>query len=387
MVMTTKAYCDIAIVGGGIAGLWLRARLRQQSFTVALIEANALGSGQTLHSQGIIHGGLKYSLQGQLSTATQAIQAMPERWQRCLADTGELDLRSAKWLAQEQLLFTTQTLGSRLAGFFASKTLNAAVRSLNAKNYPEFFHNPHFKGQVYALPEPVLQIDTVLAALVKDNYDGMLRGHAVVRNSHTLQIQYNGAELWLKARQIICTAGAGNGIITDQQQLRPLHMVLVRGTLPPFYGHCLGSGDKPRLTITSHQDQQRRMLWYLGGQLAEQGVARSATAQIACAKRELAQIFPWLDWDQMQYATLHIDRAEGRQVRQQRPDYPVVLNQQGILLAWPTKLALTPLLADQILNYLQHLESPMRTAQPLEVLNWPKPTLGHYPWDQDLIWN
>ena len=55
---------DIAIIGGGIAGLWMLSRLRKRGYSALLIESEALGSGQTICSQGIIHGGVKYSLQG-----------------------------------------------------------------------------------------------------------------------------------------------------------------------------------------------------------------------------------------------------------------------------------------------------------------------------------
>ena len=50
---------DILIVGGGIAGLWLNVRLCQQGFSTLLLERDTLGGGQSLKSQGIIHGGAK----------------------------------------------------------------------------------------------------------------------------------------------------------------------------------------------------------------------------------------------------------------------------------------------------------------------------------------
>ena len=68
---------DVAIVGGGIAGLWTAWQLEQHGYTVALFEAQALGSGQTLAAQGIIHGGVKYSLAGQLSESTTELADMP----------------------------------------------------------------------------------------------------------------------------------------------------------------------------------------------------------------------------------------------------------------------------------------------------------------------
>ena len=81
---------DIAIIGGGIAGLWLLARLRQRGYGALLIENQRLGAGQTLCAQGIIHGGAKYSLGGQISDSAAAIAGMPEAWRRCLRGEAEV---------------------------------------------------------------------------------------------------------------------------------------------------------------------------------------------------------------------------------------------------------------------------------------------------------
>ena len=80
--MTLRYSTDIVILGGGIAGLWLLNRLYSEGYQPLLIETKALGSGQTLASQGIIHGGLKYALSGSLTGAANVIADMPRRWRR-----------------------------------------------------------------------------------------------------------------------------------------------------------------------------------------------------------------------------------------------------------------------------------------------------------------
>jgi glycerol-3-phosphate dehydrogenase len=64
---------DVAIVGGGIAGLWLLARLRQRGYGALLIESERLGAGQTICAQGIIHGGAKYACTGRVSDSAKAL--------------------------------------------------------------------------------------------------------------------------------------------------------------------------------------------------------------------------------------------------------------------------------------------------------------------------
>ena len=48
-----------------------------------LLERDSLGGEQTLASQGMIHGGLKYALGGTLTRSSEAIANMPERWRAC----------------------------------------------------------------------------------------------------------------------------------------------------------------------------------------------------------------------------------------------------------------------------------------------------------------
>ncbi len=75
---------DALIIGGGIAGLWLLNCLKSASYRVMLLDKNPLGSGQSVASQGMIHGGIKYALSGSLTSATDAIADMPAHWQACL---------------------------------------------------------------------------------------------------------------------------------------------------------------------------------------------------------------------------------------------------------------------------------------------------------------
>ena len=71
---------NIVILGGGIAGLWLLNRMKAEGYEPILFETESLGGRQTLASQGIIHGGLKYALKGTLGKETQNIASMPNRW-------------------------------------------------------------------------------------------------------------------------------------------------------------------------------------------------------------------------------------------------------------------------------------------------------------------
>ena len=90
---------DVLIVGGGVAGLWLNARLRRLGFATLLVDKGTLGGGQSVKSQGIIHGGTKYALSGALTGASEAIADMPRRWREALEGKGELDLSGVRLLS------------------------------------------------------------------------------------------------------------------------------------------------------------------------------------------------------------------------------------------------------------------------------------------------
>ena len=102
--MSTLITTDVAIIGGGIAGLWLNARLRKLGYSTLLLEQQQLGGGQSLCSQGIIHGGTKYALQGALTGSSEAIADMPGRWQAALDGNGERDLSSVQLLSAAHYL-------------------------------------------------------------------------------------------------------------------------------------------------------------------------------------------------------------------------------------------------------------------------------------------
>ena len=123
---------DVLIVGGGVAGLWLNARLRRLGFATLLVDKGALGGGQSVKSQGIIHGGTKYALSGALTGASEAIADMPRRWREALESKGELDLSGVRLLSDAHYLWSPGTLAGNLTSFFASKAVRSRVGQVRA---------------------------------------------------------------------------------------------------------------------------------------------------------------------------------------------------------------------------------------------------------------
>lgn len=385
--MSTSLHTDICILGGGIAGLWLNARLRQQGFSTLLVEPHALGGGQSSKSQGIIHGGTKYALHGKLTTAAEAIAAMPERWRACLAGNGELDLRDVRVLSAHHYLWSPGNLISNLAGFFASKALRGRVDSIKGADLPAVFANPAFKGKVYRLAELVLDVPDVVRKLAELGGDSLISGPVRIAGGSEGVTAVQVGDQPIIARRYVLTAGEGNeallqgaGILQPTMQRRPLQMVLAKGpNLPALYAHCLGNSPKPRVTVTTHPCADGQWCWYLGGDLAEQGTDMPADKLIQRARREMQELLPWVDLQECQWATLPVTRAEPAQSGLVRPDNAYLQAVGNTLVCWPTKLALAPDLSDQALAELARQAIKPELPQPSSEL--PPPTIAAPVWD------
>ena len=373
---------DVLLVGGGIAGLWTLQRVLAEGYSAVLVEGQALGAGQTLASQGMIHGGLKYALGGQLTGASEAIKDMPDRWRRCFEGDGEIDLPRELIKCDRYYMYADGGPLGRLRTFFAGRTLRGRIHPVADTETPPALSA--VAGNVYALNDFVVDTQALVTHL-----HGRLADHLYRHELHAADCHWDGEwrvqldDQALRARSIVSCAGAGAEPLLAASgqdiamQRRPLHQVLVH--LPyalELYAHCLTGvrSAEPRLTLTTHPVSDGTVL-YLGGQIATQGTGRDTRAQIEQAKKELEVCCHWLDLSRARYATLRIDRAEPAQDSGVRPDHAFVGGAPHFLQAWPTKLTLTPDLADRILD---RLPPPSGSATPR--LGLPAVAVGTPPW-------
>lgn len=412
---------DIGIIGGGIAGLWLANRLNALGYRTALFEKKALGSDQTVASQGMIHGGIKYTLSGSLTGASESISDMPDYWKRCLAGNGEVDLTSAKILSDHFYFWASNSATSKMSTFFASKAVHGRVDKVSPQNFPSVFQSDKFSGQIYRLQDIVLDVPSVLNALAKPieqqlfllpsntddkniesvrwqrNPTSQKNSKAEKSDEAELHILIDGKNVIVRAKRFIFCAGKGNNDLLEQlsikkpeMQTRPLHQVWVKHHHQhAFYGHCLGADSTPRLSISTHPAADGSTVWSLGGSIAENGVKQSSEELIASARRELSDLFSWLDFSDAEFITARIDRAEARQRNFLRPDKAFVKsanNIDNVLVTWPTKLTLAPNLTNEVVALLQkqnikpkaenNLEEELKNLQALQ-----RPAIATPPWD------
>jgi len=504
---------DALVFGGGAAGLWLLDELHRRSFRTLLIENRALGAGQTIASQGILHGGLKYALGGLLSGSAQAVGEMTDLWRNCLAGRAQPDLRGVRILSPCCYLWRTQALASMVGLIAARFGLRTPVTKVAPRERPPAL--ARCPGEILRVDEQVIDVVSLLSELAHRHTDRILiigdardvtfttskPGHVETielrvaspspiqgvarpegrtpppfygnssadsppdgatecqacsplqadssadfrpdgatecsqgrspparrgtepldasppqppprrgggsgepRDANAEYVQkgtcrgVQGEVLSLKPRVVIFAAGEGNaelrrrvGLSQEAMQLRPLHMVMVRGPLPQLFGHCV-DGNKTRVTITSVVDTVGRTVWQVGGEIAEKGVQLSSAELVKFARGELPSVLPSVDFTNTQWATYRINRAEGLDPRGARPEGPVWRREGSVITAWPTKLVLAPRLAEFIVNSLgkpSHAEpipSLHPTAYSLQSGGRGEGKIARPPWETTVEWH
>ncbi len=401
-------HVDVVIFGGGAAGLWTLDRLVRAGCICCLLEAGRLGQGQTIASQGIIHGGLKYTLAGMLTRSASSVRDMPAVWRDALAGRRAPDLSNTRIRSECCYLWRTDSVSSRLGLIGAHYGLSVSAEDLQDAARPSLL--ARCPGTVARLPEQVIAPESLLGDLAQQHRRHILAidaaqgmEFAVSRPGRIEAIHLaeprGTRSLTLTPRQVIFAAGAGNaalreraGLTRQAMQRRPLHMVLVRGCLPgsdilpQLNGHCV-DGAKTRVTITANRDAQGRTVWQLGGQLAEDGVAMNAEQLTIHARHELAATIPGIDLGNIEWATYRVDRAELCTPHGGRPDSFALLHEENTLTAWPTKLALVPLLAESIAERVLPPASTATQGESPFPVDWPRPEVALPPWEIETAWS
>lgn len=404
MKRTAPVDLDVVIFGGGVAGLWILDELVRHDRDAILLEKDDLGRGQTIASQGIIHGGLKYTLRGLMSSSAKHIRDMPLIWRRCLAGERVPDLRGTRLRADYCHLWRSGTISSRLSMIGARAGLRVAPVPLDVETTPEVLRG--CPGTVARLDEQVVEPASVLGVLAALHPDRLFQidvasGLELVidRPGHVQTIRllnpHTGEPSDLRPRCVVFAAGAGNGELRQlaglsaaAMQRRPLHMVVVRGDLPWLNGHCV-DGAATRVTITSTRDFANRTVWQVGGQIAEDGVRQSPETLVARARRELETVIPGLDLASASWSTYRVDRAEPAAGQGGRPDDAWAGRDGNVITAWPTKLALVPQLTTRIMTHLDAMLDPPRgdAAPPThDPTDWPRPAIAAPPWEEHDQW-
>lgn len=385
--MNRRQEVDVLIIGGGVAGLWILNVLCDAGYRVVLVEKSALGHGQTMWSQGIVHSGAKYGLAAQaLPALTRSLQAMPARWRASLQGEVFPDLRAVSLRSRSLLAWVPRTESVRNTGHATSIPLTAG-HALPSGAWPGLLRAD--ASEVRVLDEFVLDMGSLVSSLYQPHRAHVLRASQVHLRLDDGVVAVGDATF--RPRAIVLAAGSGNGTLLQQagvpatkMQTRPLSMLMLRGPLPEIYGHCVVGGD-PHITVTSARLEDGSVVWQVGGRLAE--TTRWADDPVAFRSSAVAtirQALPSLDLRGVEVSTYHAVRAEPVTVDGRRPagaHVELVADHPLVMAVWPTKFALTPQLADDVLACMRSVmpESthPALPAQPLS-----KVAVAQPPWKE-----
>jgi hypothetical protein len=301
----------------------------------------------------------------------------------------------ADWCA----VWRTSGLRSQFGLAAATKVLQVTPIKLAAQDRPSVL--AECPGDVLRLDEPVIDPASLLGDLAEQHrerivqYDFEDGCEFDAADGRVGSIRFahpgGGNDLEVRPRAVLLTAGEGNGALRDRvgldpaaMQLRPLHMAVVRGQLPPLNGHCT-DGARTRVTITSTADRAGRVVWQVGGQIAEDGVALDPPALLALARRELAAVLPGFPSEGLEWSTYRVNRAEAATGAGRRPNDVSCERVGNVITAWPTKLALAPRLADQVLSLVE-AGTELAPWAPAIPADWPRPVVAAPPWEAEGEW-
>lgn len=382
-------HLDAVIVGGGIAGLLALDALHQRGCHAWLIERDSLGSGQTIQSQGIIHGGLKYALGGAANAAAKAVSEMPERWRSMFRGETTPNLSGVAMRSEACALWSTGSATSMIGLLGAKLAIRSGPAAWPTETLPEPL--THVRGRVLRVTEPVLEPESLLAVLAMLHADRIVRGETqsirVKGATAMIDVQTSRGSMNITCGKLMLLAGRGNqqlramaGLPAGAMQERSLRMTLARGDLPVLNGHCV-KGVKPWLTITTACDHTNGTVWQIGGEAAEWGATATSHDTINRAASAVAAALPNVSLKNIEWATYEAPRSERSSIDGGRPDTPGIVDDGPICAAWPTKLALAPILADKLAERAAPAHAPEPIPQAYE-----RPPVATPPWREVTQW-
>jgi glycerol-3-phosphate dehydrogenase len=73
-ILERREACDIAIVGGGATGVGIAVDAASRGYSVVLLEQSDFGKGTSSRSTKLVHGGVRYLQQGNVSLVMEALK-------------------------------------------------------------------------------------------------------------------------------------------------------------------------------------------------------------------------------------------------------------------------------------------------------------------------
>ena len=367
---------EVLIVGGGIGGLWLLDDLRRAGYDALLVENRALGTGQTIAAQGILHGGLKHAFVGRDAGLVGALRDMPPLWRECLEGKREPNLSEVKLRSTHCVCWRTGSVASTLAQFGATLGLQTPMKKIADEDRPDPLVG--VPGTVYRLDEQVVDPHSLLTVLARRNSQAIIQASVRAKSGAVELLCRDNRLMTVRPKRLVLTAGASNGELMErlmQGRYHPRHdplpILVLRGDLPTLNGFCL-DGTKAKVIITTQRIAEQDVVW----QVASETVSQTALGGFAdAAMRELKAALPEFTLPKHDSQVSVAVRAEGFSNR--RSDDVCVEVYNEAIVAWPTKLVLAPRMSASV---MARLTPPQGGESWSHFQDWPEPPVAAFPW-------
>lgn len=401
--MSRKLDIDVVIFGGGVAGLWTLNYLSNRGYDTVLIENAQLGKGQTIATQGIIHGGGKYLLLESRGSASflkrwrsmRAIRKMPEVWGAHLNPSEEIypDLSSGVEQTGSCYFYRSKndsgSIRPLLFECLARSALATSLEKVRRDDAPKFLSDS--ARSIYSVSERTIEARKLLSGLASPFRDRIIYSDTLeLRGSEIIvRDRFDEQEFVLNPHAIVLAAGSGNEILANQfgisanLQRRPLKQVyLGHPELPEFWAHCIDR-QQTRATFTTHPSEIYERVWQIGGTIAEEGVKMRSKEMGRFVRKELSEILSGLELpDDVEIGTFSVDRAEPATEKGQRPSGTGLYTNGRIITAYPTKLVLAPQLAQEVYESVSSLGISKKDNVPDGPFERRTEVIADYPWDK-----
>lgn len=373
---------DVLIIGGGIAGLWLLDDLLGRNYSALLVESKALGTGQTVASQGILHSGFKHSAVGRKDAFVNNLRSMLSLWRECLDGMRQPDLHLVARRSEYCCVWRTDTIASYMGQLGARLGLQGGMEIVARENIPLPLAN---RDGVFRLKEQVIDPASLVSVLAMRNRKRIIQADVRIADHSagktaviTSPDKMRACEF--KPEMTVLTAGEGNSALREAFGLSgklmahlPLRILTLRGDLPDLNGFCIEKMHA-KVVVTTQRISRQEAVW----QVATESAHPDDPADFEpFAMNELRNALPGFDWPAVAIGSYCANRAEPL-IKDKRPSDVYASVEGNVITAWPTKLVLAPRLAEQI---YARLPPPSVQADFADLAGWPFPPIANFPWD------
>lgn len=350
--MADKPDADIVIIGAGAAGILSAIRLRDDGYSVLLVEADRVGSAQSNHSHGYLHRGHIYA--SPKEHFVRELNRGADAWISFLDEAGVAPVTESAHIAFHSR-YNGNVAGERWAKLDMPYVLSEAPVGFR----PESF------GVCYETQEPAYDFTGWYSYALTNLFDGIqcVRARAIElinegRNIVGVRLKNDSAEsVILSASVYVLTAGVGNiELVSSVAKLRGRgvnrvsFMLVLEGDLPPV-----------SLIIPDHQSYGLFMVsrslggknfWLLSNYISYAGSRSSAYGATLWARavvKTLRESTELIEECNLKWGIYIAPKGELRADPRQMSEHSIEsYGFDNCIVAAPSKLTLAPLLADKV---------------------------------------